>query len=158
MGDGGDRLSAARQDLDLLVGELSTVRGQLEEFATMWRRQCNARNSWRDMPHAFPQGLREMADGLAGTLRALVEAGPDQDPDLALSAVAQLSALEAGLAAAIAGASRGQAATAVTADACGSTPSGAAAIRATMSRVRARQQSLIAHLVKGEGMAAERAA
>jgi hypothetical protein len=109
------------------------------------------------MPHAFPQGLREMADGLAGTLRALVEAGPDQDPDLALSAVAQLSALEAGLAAAIAGASRGQAATAVTADACGSTP-GAATIRATMSRVRARQQSLIAHLVKGEGMAAERAA
>ena len=157
MGGGGDRLSAARQDLDLLVGELSTVRGQLEEFATMWRRQCNARNSWRDMPHAFPQGLREMAVGLAGTLRALVEAGPDQDPDLALSAVAQLSALEAGLAAAIAGASRGQAATAVTADACGSTP-GAATIRATMSRVRARQQSLIAHLVKGEGMAAERAA
>ena len=123
----------------------------------MWRRQCQARNSWRDMPHAFPQGLRDAAYGLAGTLRAFVEAGPDQGPDLVLCAVAQLSALEAGLAAAIAGASRGQAATAVTADACGSTP-GAATIRATMSRVRARQQSLIAHLVKGEGMAAERAA
>ena len=158
MGDGGDRLSAARQDLDLLVGELSTVRGQLEEFATMWRRECHARNSWRDMPHAFPQGLREMADALAGTLRTLVEAGLDQDPDLALSVVAQLSALEAGLAAAIAGASRGQAATAVTAAACGSTPPGAAAIRATMSRVRTRQQSLIGHLVKGQGTAAERAA
>jgi hypothetical protein len=158
MSDRGDRLSAARQDLDLLVGDLSTVRGQLEEFATMWRRQCSARNSWLDMPHAFPQGLREMADGLAGTLGALVEAGLDQDPDLALSAVAQLSALEAGLAAAIAGASRGQTATAVTAAGCGSTPPGAAAIRATMSRVRTRQQSLIGHLVKGQGMAAEQAA
>jgi hypothetical protein len=146
MGDRGDRLSATRQDLDLLVGDLSTVRGQLEEFATMWRRRCSARNSWRDMPHAFPQGLREMADGLAGTLRALVEAGPDQDPDLALSAVAQLSALEAGLAAAVAG------------DACGSTQPRAAAIHATMSRVRTRQRSLIAHLVKGQGTAAERAA
>jgi hypothetical protein len=158
MGDRGDQLSAARQDLDLLVGDLSTVRGQLEEFATMWRRQCSARNSWLDMPHAFPQGLREMADGLAGTLRALVAAGLDQDPDLALSSVAQLSALEAGLAAAIAGASGGQAATAVTGDACGSTQPGAAAISATMNRIRTRQRSLIAHLVKGQGMAAERAA
>jgi hypothetical protein len=157
MGDRGDRLSAARQDLDLLVGDLSTVRGQLEEFATMWRRQCHTKNSWRDMPHAFPQGLREMADGLAGTLRALVEAGLDQDPGLARSAVAQLSALEAGLAAAIAGASRDQTA-AVTADACGSTQPGAAAIRATMCCVRTRQQSLIAHLVKGQGMAPEQAA
>jgi hypothetical protein len=146
MGDRGDRLLAARQELDLLVGDLSMVCGQLEEFATMWRRQCNARNSWLDMPHAFPQGLREVADGLAGTLRALVEAGLDQDPDLALSAVAQLSALEAGLAAAVAG------------DACGSTQPRAAAIHATMSRVRTRQRSLIAHLVKGQGTAAERAA
>ena len=153
MGDRGDRLSATRQDLDLLVGDLSTVRGQLEEFATMWRRRCSARNSWRDMPHAFPQGLREMADGLAGTLRAFVEAGPDQGPDLVLCAVAQLSALEAGLAAAVAAADRG-----VTGDACGSTQLRPAAICVTMSRVRARQQSLIAHLVKGQGMAAERAA
>jgi hypothetical protein len=157
MGDRDDRLSAARHDLDLLVGDLSTVRGQLEEFATMWRRQCAARHSWLDMPHAFPQGLRERADGLAGTLRALVEACLDQDPGLARSAVAQLAALEADLTAAIAGASRGQTA-AATADACGSTPPGAAAIRATMSRIRTRQQSLIAHLVKGQGMAAEQAA
>ena len=65
MGDRDDRLSAARQDLDLLTGDLRTARGQLEEFATMWRRQCHARNSWQDMPHAFPQGLRDAADGLA---------------------------------------------------------------------------------------------
>ena len=151
MGDHDDRLSAARQDLDLLVGDLRTVRGQLEEFATMWRRQCYARNSWRDMPHAFPQGLRDAADGLAGTLRALVAAGPDTDPDLVLAAVTQLSALEAGLAAAVAG--RG-----VTGDACGSTQLRPAAVWVTMSRVRARQRDLIAHLLNGQEVAAARAA
>jgi hypothetical protein len=153
MGDHDDRLSAARQDLDLLVGDLRTVRGQLEEFATMWRRQCYARNSWRDMPHAFPQGLRDAADGLAGTLRALVAAGPDTDPDLVLAAVTQLSALEAGLAAAVAGAGRG-----VTGDACGSTQLRPAAVWVTMSRVRARQRDLIAHLLNGQEVAAARAA
>ncbi len=124
----------------------------------MCRRQCHARNSWLDMPHAFPRGLRGTADGLVGTLRGLVEAGPDQDPDLARSTVAQLSALDVGLAAAVTGASRGLAAAAVTGDACGSTQPGAAAVRATISRARTRQQSLIAHLVKGQGMTAGRAA
>jgi hypothetical protein len=157
MGDRHDRLLAARQDLDLLVGDLKTVRGQLEEFATMWRRQCHARNSWLGMPRAFPQELRSAADGLAGTLRALVEAGPDQDPGLALAAVTQLSALDAGLAAAVARTSRGQAAAAGTGDVWSTQP-GAAAIRATMSRVRTRQRSLIARLVKGQEMTAGRAA
>jgi len=160
MSDRHDRLSAARQDLDLLVGDLSTVCGQLEEFATMWRRQCHTRNSWLDMPHAFPQGLRSAAGQLTGTLRALVEAGPDQDQDqdLAFSAAAELSALDAGLAAAVAGASRSLAAAAVSADACGSTQPRAAAACAAMRRARTRQRSLIAHLVKGQGMTAERAA
>ena len=147
MGDSDERLSAAWQDLDLLVGDLNTVCGQFEEFATMWRRQCRAGTSWRDMPHAFPQGLRDAAGRLAGTLRAVVEAGPGQGPDLALSAVAQLSALEADLAAAVAGANRG-----VTGDACGSTQLRSAAICLTMSRVRARQRSLIAHLAKARRM------
>ncbi len=124
----------------------------------MWRRQCHARNSWLDMPHAFPQELRGTADGLVGTLRSLVEAGPDQDPDIARSTVAQLSALDAGLAAAVTRASRGLAAAAKTGDACGSTQLGAAAVRATISRARTRQRSLIAHLVKGQGITAGRAA
>jgi hypothetical protein len=124
----------------------------------MWRRQCHARNSRLDMPHAFPQGLRSAAGQLTGTLRALVEAGPDQDPDLAFSAAAELCPLDAGLAAAVAGASRSLAAAAVSADACGSTQPRAAAARATTSRARTRQRSLIAHLVKGQGMTAERAA
>jgi hypothetical protein len=158
MSDRHDRLSAAQQDLDLLAGDLSTVCGQLEEFATMWRRQCHARNSWRDMPHAFPRDLQGAAGRLAGTLRALVAAGPDQGPDLAFSAVTQLSALDAGLAAAVAGASRGLAAPAVTGDACGNTQPRAAAARATMSRARTRQQCLIAHLVKDQETIAERAA
>jgi hypothetical protein len=153
MGDRRDRLSAAQRDLELLVGDLSTVCGQLEEFATMWRRQCQARDSWLDMPHAFPQGLRDAADGLAGALWALVEAGPGRDPGLALSAVAQLGTLEAGLAAAVAGAGRG-----VTGDVCGSAQLRSAVICATMSRVRKRQRSLIAHLVKGHEVTAARAA
>jgi hypothetical protein len=119
----------------------------------MWRRQCQARNSWPDMPHAFPQGLRDAADGLADTLRALVEAGPDQSPDLVLSAVAQLSALEAGLDAAVAGAGRG-----VTGDACGNTQLRPGAICVTMSHVRTRLRSLIAQLVKEQRMTAARAA
>src|SRR5271154_1226427 len=100
MTDSYDRLPAARQDLGLLVGELAAVCGQLEELATMWRRQCAARNSWLDMPHAFPQGLRETAARLAGTLQALVEADQDQAPELAYSAAAELSALDTGIAAA----------------------------------------------------------
>lgn len=94
MFDRYDRLVAVRQDLDLLVGDLSTVCGQLEEFATMWRRQCRAEDSWLDMPPGFPQDLRDAAPRLAGTLRALVEADPDQDPELAFSAAEQLSALD----------------------------------------------------------------
>jgi hypothetical protein len=136
--DHHDPLPAVRQDLDLLLGDLSTVSGQLEELATMWRRQCQAGNSWPDMPHAFPHGLRDAADQLAGTLRALTGAGPDQTPDLASSAAAQLSALDAGIAA-------------VTRYADGSAQPCAAAIRATMSRAATQQQNLLAHLVKTAG-------
>jgi hypothetical protein len=134
-----DLLPAVRQDLDLLLGDLITVSGQLEELATMWRRQCQAGNSWPDMPHAFPQGLRDAADQLAGTLRALAGAGPGQAPDLASSAAAQLAALDAGIAAAVTGCADGGA------------QQGAAAIRATMRRAATRQQSLLAHLVKTGG-------
>jgi predicted ATP-grasp superfamily ATP-dependent carboligase len=43
LSDGYDRQSAVRQDLDLLLGHLSSVSGQLEELGTMWRRRCHAR-------------------------------------------------------------------------------------------------------------------
>jgi hypothetical protein len=134
-----DLLPAVRRDLDLLLGDLSTVSGQLEELATMWRRQCQAGNSWPDMPHAFPHGLRDAAGQLAGTLRALAGAGPGQAPDLASAAAAQLAALDAGIAAAVTGCAGGEA------------QQGAAAIRVTMSRAAARQQSLLADLAKTGG-------
>ena len=75
------------------------------------------------------------------------------DPDLVLSAVAQLAALEAGLDAAVAGAGRG-----VTGDACGSTQLRPTAVCVTMSRVRTRQGNLIAQLAKGQDVATARAA
>ena len=136
MNDRYGRRPDGRQDLDLLLGDLSTLSGQLEELATMWRRQCQAGNSWPDMPHAFPHGLRDAADHLAGTLRALAGAGPDQAQDLTSSAAAQLSALDAGIAAA------------VTKYADGSAQPSAVAIRATMSSAATRQQSLLAQLAR----------
>jgi hypothetical protein len=136
MTESRDQTLAALQELDLLSGELSTVRGQLEELATMWRRQCVARNSWLDMPHAFPQGLLDAAGQLDSTLRALAAAGPGQAPELASSAAGQLAALDAGVAAAVTG----------YAGLSWSTEPCAAAVRETMNRARARQQALIAHL------------
>ena len=104
----------------------------------MWRRQCRAEDSWLDMPPGFPQGLRDAAARLAGTVRALVEAGPDQDPELAFSAMEQLSALDAGIAAAAAG----------TGDAGGSAQAWTSAIQETMNRAGKRLPRLISHLVK----------
>src|SRR5207247_3406256 len=47
-----------------------------------------------------PHRLQSAARQLAATLRALVEAGPGPDPDLASSAAAQLAALQGDVAAA----------------------------------------------------------
>lgn len=131
-----DQLPAAQEDLDLLVGELTAVCGQLEELATMWRRQCVARNSWLDMPHAFPQGLWETAGRLTSTLRALVEGDQDQAPDLMFSAAIELSALHAGIM---------TAADAVTGEG-GQRAQLGMTVLATMSRVRTRQLRLVGRL------------
>lgn len=78
-------------DLDLLIRDLSCVRGTLEEVATMWRRAGS-----RDpgLPLDLPIRLRDAAGRLAGTLRALANADLDQPLHLAHSAVTQLSTLE----------------------------------------------------------------
>jgi len=130
----------ARQDLDALLGDLAGVCGQLEELATTWRREHTS-GTPRQLPLAFPHRLQGAARQLAGTLKALAEAGPE--PDRAASAVAQLAAL------------RGEVAVAVS-DRPGqrgdSTPGhdpGAAlltGIEHTLSRVITRQQSLISRL------------
>jgi hypothetical protein len=91
MSDSYDRLVILRGDLDLMFGDLSCVRGTLEEVATMWRRagRCGPK-----LPLDLPMRLQDAAGRLACTLRAVADAGMDQPPHLALSAVAQLSALE----------------------------------------------------------------
>jgi hypothetical protein len=145
LSDGYDRLSAARHDLDLLLGHLSCVSGQLEELGTMWRRRCRAENSWRDLPPGFPQGLRDATRRLASTVQALVEAGAGQAPDLAFSAVAQLSALDDDIAAAAAIATRGSAAKNA---ATGPADDAWASARTTLSHAGKRLWSLISHLVR----------
>ncbi len=67
---------------------------QLEELATAWRRDHISGMTARDLPLTFPGTLQTETQQLAGTLRALVDAGPGQPPGLALSAVAQLAALQ----------------------------------------------------------------
>jgi len=136
-----DSLAAARQDLDALLSDLAGVCGQLEELATTWRREHTSGTSRQQLPLAFPHRLQGAARQLAGTLRALAEAGPE--PDLAASAMAQLAALRGEVAAAVSDrpGQRGN-----------STPGhdpGAAlltGIEHTLSRVTTRQQSLISRL------------
>jgi hypothetical protein len=134
---------AARQDLDALLGDLAGVCGQLEELATTLRRDHAAGTSRRQLPLAFPHRLQGEARQLAGTLRALAEAGTRPDPDLISSAGTQLAAL------------RGEV-TAAAGDRCGphasSTPAhdpGTAiltGIEHTLDGVLTRQRSLISHL------------
>jgi hypothetical protein len=138
---GHDSLAVARQDLDALLGDLAGVCGQLEELATTWRREHTSGTSRRQLPLAFPHRLQSAARQLAGTLKALAEAGPE--PDLAASAMAQLAAMRGEVAAAVSDrlGQRGD-----------STPGhdpGAAlltGIEHMLSRVMTRQQSLISHL------------
>ena len=83
--DSHDSLAVARQDLDVLLGDLAGVCGQLEELATTWRRE-HASGTSRPPPLTFPHRLQDSARQLAAMLRALAEAGTE--PDLAASAVA----------------------------------------------------------------------
>jgi len=139
-----DRLAVTRQDLDALLGDLAGVCGQLEELATTWRREHTSGTSRRQLPLAFPHRLQSAARRLAGTLKALAEAGPE--PDLAASAVAQLAALRGEVAAAVSDrpGQRGDSAP-------GHDPGAAllTGIEYTLSRVMTRQQGLISRLDDG---------
>ena len=79
--------TAVREDLDPLIRDLHHVSGSLEEVATAWRRMG-------EFPPGFPGQLQETAHQAVSTVRALAEAGAGQPPDLAASAVAQLSSLK----------------------------------------------------------------
>jgi hypothetical protein len=136
-------LAVARQDLDTLLGDLAAVCGQLEELATTLRRDHVSGMSRRQLPLAFPHRLQRAACRLAGTLKALVEADPGPDPDLASSAAAQLAALQGDVAAA-ARDRRGDQGEPTR----GRDPATAAlaGIEQTLDRVVMRQQGLISHL------------
>jgi hypothetical protein len=148
MGDSYDRLAAARQDLRLLVGDLNSVSGELEELATMWRRQCRAANSWLDHPPGFPQDLRDAAGRLISTVQALAEAGPGETSELASSAVAQLSALDSDIAAAAAIMSSSGPASDAPAAGAGVGAQAWATVSRTLSDAEMRLRSLISHLLK----------
>jgi hypothetical protein len=132
-------LAAARQDLAELLGDLAGVCGQLEELATTLRRE-HASGTPRQLPLAFPHRLQGAARQLAGTLKAIAEAGPGPDPDLASSAAAQVAALQGDVAAAIRDRRGHQGETTR-----GRDPGTAAlaGIEQTLARVVMRQQSLI---------------
>lgn len=97
-----DERAAARKDADLMVTDLMSVSGVLEEVATLWRR---AGLFGQEAPSGSLGNLRRAARGLADTVRALPDADCGQHQALAFSAVTQLAALEnnAALAAAATG-------------------------------------------------------
>jgi hypothetical protein len=97
-----DERAAARKEADLMVTDLMSVSGVLEEVATLWRR---AGLFGQEAPSGSLGSLRGAARGLADTVRALPDADCGEHQALAFSAVAQLAALEnkAALAAAATG-------------------------------------------------------
>jgi hypothetical protein len=102
MGGSHDERAAARKDADLMVTDLMSVSGVLEEAATFRRR---AGLFGQETPSGSLGNLPGAARGLADTVRALPDADRGQHQALAFSAVTQLAALEnkAALAAAATG-------------------------------------------------------
>jgi hypothetical protein len=105
-----DREQSARRDLDALITELNRISDQLSWLGQRYREAPPPPGYIYD-PEISPmlerevirQGLsvpdyaetlRGAVHQLIGTVRALVDAGPGQPPDLAFSAVAQFLALE----------------------------------------------------------------
>jgi len=133
-----DSLMRARDDLQLLAGDLACVSGTLSEISTAWRR---ARPFRPELPLSLPMRLQNATRHLAAAVQALADAGPDQPPGLAFSVAEQLSALRDDIACA-------------EAMTCGpGTPSAGDAqlwehLNAAVQRARTQLLSLILHLVK----------
>jgi hypothetical protein len=68
-----EQLGAAREELALLLGDLSYASGHLEEAATVWRR--GGHPGGPELEPGFHKRLRDAADRLVSTLHALVDAG-----------------------------------------------------------------------------------
>jgi hypothetical protein len=144
--DSHNPLPAARADLELLMGDLHDLSGQLQELATTSRRL--------NLPGAFqlepgtPNSLRDAIARLAATLRALLDAGSSQAPGLASSATTQLSALDVGVRAAIAEADSSPEPGAA-AHSAGPGSGIAGTLEITLDRAGTRLSSLISHLIPG---------
>lgn len=140
MSESYDRLTAAREDLALLISDLSSLSGRLEELATAVRRA--GQPATIDAQPGFHKRLIDAAQRLVATLHALVDAGADQPPNLAFSAIAQLSALEHDIAAV--------AAAAIPADRFRAEDDGGISVLldGTLERARKRLWSLISHLAR----------
>jgi hypothetical protein len=91
MGASQDHWAAVRRNADLMVTDLARVSGMLEELVTLWRRAGLYRQQASPgSPSALQHAVRKLADDV----RAIPEADSGQHPALALSAAAQLAALE----------------------------------------------------------------
>ena len=88
--DRNDPPRTVRGDLELLSHDLATVYGTLSEITTVWRR---AHQDWPQLPLRFPLQLQDATRQIAVSAQALVDAGPGQRPEMALSLARRLSAL-----------------------------------------------------------------
>jgi hypothetical protein len=139
MSDSYDRLLAAQEDLTLMVSDLTGLSGQLEELATAVRRA--GLSTMLELQPSFHKRFGDACHRLLATLHALVDAGVDQPPALAFSAVAQLSALENDISAVAAAAIPGDQ---FRREGPGTGPN----LAGTLQRIRKRLWSLISHLAK----------
>ena len=88
--DRHDPPRTVRGDLELLSHDLATVYGTLSEITTVWRR---AHQDWPQLPLRFPLQLQDATRQIAVSAQTLVDAGPGQAPEVALSLARRLSAL-----------------------------------------------------------------
>jgi hypothetical protein len=98
--DGYDRQAAAREDLRLLVNALDEVSRELTHLAEALRQESSERTNRSldlDEQAALAEQIVPEVRLLTGTARKLVARGTDQEPDLAFSAAAQMTALKSDL-------------------------------------------------------------
>jgi hypothetical protein len=85
-----DAQAAAREQVDIMVSDLTGVTSALEEVATMWRR---AQLYPPRAAASSPSNLQQAAGRLAGLLRVVPDTGTGEQQALVSSAARQLAAL-----------------------------------------------------------------
>jgi len=92
-----DSLASSRNDVRLLLWDLTCIAGTLSEIATVWRR---ARPYLPELPALVPEQPADAARHLASVIESLAEAGLLKPYAQAASLVEQSSALQQGIASA----------------------------------------------------------